>query len=36
MNDAISREQIWLDGGAVAAQLIAPRHGDVAAELASV
>ena len=34
-DDAISREQVWLDGGSIAAQLTAPQHGDVAAGLAS-
>ncbi len=33
--DAISREQIWLDGGAIAAQLTAPQPDGAAAELAS-
>jgi hypothetical protein len=33
--DFKSREQIWLDGAAIAAQLTAAQHGDVAAELAS-
>jgi len=33
-DDAISREQVWLDGAAIAAQLTAPQHGDVSAELA--
>jgi hypothetical protein len=31
-NDAISREQIWLDGAAIAAQLTTAQHGDVGAE----
>ena len=34
-DDAISREQVWLDGAAIVAQLTAEQHGDVAAELAS-
>jgi predicted ester cyclase len=34
-DDAISREQVWLDGGSIAAQLTSPQHGDAAAELAS-
>src|SRR5262249_44702702 len=34
-DDAISREQVWMDGGAIAAQLTAPQHGDVVAERAS-
>lgn len=34
-DDAISREQVWLDGGSIATQLTSPQHGDVAAELAS-
>lgn len=34
-NDAISREQVWLDGGSIAAQLTSPQHADAAAELAS-
>jgi SnoaL-like polyketide cyclase len=34
-DNAISREQVWLDGSSIAAQLTAPEHGDVAAELAS-
>ena len=34
-DDAISREQIWLDGGSIAAQLTAPQQGDVVAGLAS-
>ena len=33
-DDAISREQVWLDGGSIAAQLTAAQQGDVAAELA--
>jgi hypothetical protein len=33
-NDAISREQVWLDGGSIAAQLTAPQQRDVLAELA--
>ena len=33
-DDAISREQIWLDGGAIAAQLTTPQDRDVAADLA--
>jgi hypothetical protein len=35
-DDAISREQVWLDGGSIAAQLTAPQHGDVVAGLAPV
>jgi ketosteroid isomerase-like protein len=31
-DDAISREQIWLDGAAIAAQLTAGQDGDAAAE----
>lgn len=31
-DDAISREQIWLDGAAIAAQLTSPQHGSVGAE----
>jgi len=34
-DDAISREQVWLDGGAIAAQLTALQHEGAAAELAS-
>jgi hypothetical protein len=34
-DDAISREQIWLDGAAIAAQLTASQDWDVAADLAS-
>lgn len=35
-DNAISREQVWLDGSAIAAQLTAPQPGDVTAELAPV
>lgn len=35
-DDAISREQVWLDGGAIAAQLTAPRREDGTVELTSV
>ncbi|WP_274381666.1 hypothetical protein [Segeticoccus rhizosphaerae] len=31
--DAISREQVWLDGAAIAAQLTAPQHDAAAAVL---
>jgi uncharacterized protein len=34
-DDAISREQVWLDGAAIAAQLTTTQHGDAAAELAT-
>ena len=33
-DDAISREQVWLDGGAIAAQLTTPQNSDQAADLA--
>ncbi len=33
-DDAISREQVWLDGAAIAAQLTGPQHEGAAAELA--
>lgn len=32
-DDAISREQVWLDGAAIAGQLTAPQHDDPKAEL---
>lgn len=33
-DDAISREQVWLDGGAIAAQLMTPQNSEKAADLA--